>query len=51
MSESGVKMNVKRMRTRYGELLRQQVAQTVSDPGDVDDELRYLMSVLHDYVT
>ena len=51
MSESGVKMNVKRMRTRYGELLRQQVAQTVSDPGDVDDELRYLMSVLQDYVT
>ena len=51
MSESGVKMNVKRMRARYGDLLRQQVAQTVSDPRDVDDEIRFLMSVLQDYVT
>jgi RNA polymerase sigma-70 factor (ECF subfamily) len=34
------------MRQRYRELLREEVAQTVDNPEDVDDELRYLCSAL-----
>ena len=51
LTESAIKMNVKRMRARYGDLLRHQVAQTVFDPRDVDDEIRYLISILQDHVT
>jgi hypothetical protein len=34
------------MRQRYRALLREQVAQTVENPGDVDEELRYLCAAL-----
>jgi hypothetical protein len=34
------------MRERYRNLLRDEVAQTVEDPGDVDDEIRYLCASL-----
>ncbi len=37
---------LRRMRQRYRELLRAEVAATVREPGDVDDELRYLVSIL-----
>jgi RNA polymerase sigma-70 factor (ECF subfamily) len=46
MSEGAVKVAIHRLRRRFGALLREEVAQTVSNPGDVDGELRYLMSVL-----
>lgn len=46
MSEAAVKSAVHRMRHRFGEMLRAEVAQTVADPADVDDELRYLFSVV-----
>lgn len=46
MSESAVKMSVSRLRQRYGELLRSEVAQTVTEPANVEDELRHLMSAL-----
>ena len=46
MTESAVKVAVHRLRQRYGALLREEVARTVEDPGRVDDELRYLFSVL-----
>ncbi len=45
MTEESVKVAVHRLRQRYGELLREEIAQTVNDPADVDDELRYLLSV------
>jgi RNA polymerase sigma-70 factor (ECF subfamily) len=45
MTEDAVKASVHRLRQRYGELLRQEIAQTVNDPADVDDELHYLLSV------
>ncbi|MCL4788512.1 MAG: RNA polymerase sigma factor [Verrucomicrobia bacterium] len=48
MTEGAVKVAVHRMRQRYGELLRAEVAQTVSTPTEVNDELRYLVSVLRD---
>lgn len=46
LKEGTVKVAVHRLRHRYGELLRAQVAQTVRDPAEVDDELRYLVQVL-----
>ena len=46
MSEGAVKVAVHRLRQRYGELLRQEVAQTVADEEAVDAELRYLVQAL-----
>jgi len=45
-SESGVKMAVHRLRKRYGELLRQEISQTVAGPGDVEEEIRALLAAL-----
>jgi len=46
MSEAAVKVAVHRLRQRYRELLRAEIANTVANPGEVEDELRYLLSVL-----
>lgn len=46
MSEGAVKVAIHRMRQRYGELLRNEIARTVSSPAEVDEELRYLISVV-----
>ena len=43
MSEDAVKVAVHRLRKRFRELLTAEVAQTVSDPNDVRDEIRYLI--------
>ncbi len=45
-SESAVKTRIHRMRKRHQQLVRDEIAQTVADAGDVDDELRYLIAVL-----
>ncbi len=45
-SESGVKMAVHRMRRRYGQLLRQEISQTVARPEDVEEEIRALLAAL-----
>ena len=45
MSEGAVKVAVHRLRKRFRELLRQEIAQTLDDEADVEDELRYLCSV------
>ena len=37
---------VHRLRGRYRELLRAEIAQTVATPADVDEELQHLMAVL-----
>jgi hypothetical protein len=34
------------MRRRYGELLRQEVAATIDDPADIEDELRTLLAII-----
>jgi DNA-directed RNA polymerase specialized sigma24 family protein len=44
--EGTFKSDVHRLRRRYGELLREELARTVASPGDVDDELRHLIAVL-----
>jgi RNA polymerase sigma-70 factor (ECF subfamily) len=41
-----VKVTVHRLRQRFRELLREEIAQTVSSPQDVDDEVRYLFATL-----
>ncbi|HMJ89949.1 MAG TPA: sigma-70 family RNA polymerase sigma factor [Candidatus Acidoferrum sp.] len=46
MTEGAVKVAVHRFRQRYRELLRREIAHTVSSPAEVDEELRYLFAVL-----
>jgi len=43
LSESGVKVAVHRLRRRYRALLRELIAETVTSPGEVEDELRHLL--------
>lgn len=46
MSVSAVTSIIHRMRLRYRELFRDEIAQTVVDPAEVDDEIRHLIEVL-----
>jgi RNA polymerase sigma factor (sigma-70 family) len=46
LSEGAVKLAAFRLRQRYREHLRAEVAQTVPQPEDVEDELRHLMTVV-----
>jgi RNA polymerase sigma-70 factor (ECF subfamily) len=46
LSEEAIKKAVQRMRRRYYELFRQEIAQTVATPGEVEEELRHLCEVL-----
>lgn len=46
LSDGAIRVAVHRLRTRYGELLRREIAATLADPKDVDDELRHLLAVL-----
>jgi RNA polymerase sigma-70 factor (ECF subfamily) len=43
MSEGNVRVLVHRLRKRYRELLKQEVAQTLADPAQADEEMRALM--------
>ncbi len=45
MSEGAIKVAVHRLRQRYGELLREEIARTVSSAEEVDQELRHLIAV------
>lgn len=42
ISEGAVKMAVHRMRRRFGDLLRNEVAETLTDPTEVEEELQFL---------
>jgi len=46
MSESAVKVAVHRLRQRFGKLLRNAIAETVSNESDLNEEMRYLVAVL-----
>ena len=46
MSEGAVKVAIHRMRQRFHDALREEVAQTVTHPEEVGDEIRYLLSAL-----
>lgn len=45
MSETAVKVAIHRLRARFRELIRAEVAATVNDPEDVTEELRHLIAV------
>ncbi len=45
MSEGAVKVAVHRLRKRFRELLRREIAQTLDEHENIEDELRYLCSV------
>ncbi|PWT82267.1 MAG: RNA polymerase subunit sigma-24 [Acidobacteria bacterium] len=46
MTENAVRQAFHRFRQRYQSLLREEIAQTVATPGDVEDELRHLIAVV-----
>ncbi len=45
-TEAALKMAVQRLRRRYGELLREEIAHTVAGPEQIEDELRHFCEVL-----
>lgn len=45
-SEGALKVAIHRLRKRYRELFRQEIADTVADPSEVESEIRYLAAVL-----
>jgi len=46
MTEGAVKVAVHRMRGRYREILREEIARTVGHPDDIDEEIRGLFAAL-----
>jgi RNA polymerase sigma factor (sigma-70 family) len=46
LSEEAARQAASRLRKRYRELLRDQVAQTLAEPGDVEKEIRHLFEAL-----
>lgn len=49
MTEGAVKAAVQRLRKRFGGLLRAEIAETLADPADTDDELRHLLLVIRPF--
>src|SRR5882757_1090165 len=45
-SEGALKVAIHRLRKRYRELFRQEIADTVADPGEAESELRFLAAAL-----
>lgn len=46
VTEAALKAVVYRLRCRYGEVFRDEIAQTVEQPEDVEEEIRHLLAVL-----
>jgi hypothetical protein len=46
MSEGAVKTAAYRLRIRYRELLREEIARTVDSPAEVDEEIRSMIAAL-----
>ena len=44
MKEGTIRMAVLRMRRHFGYLLRAEIAQTIADPTELDEELRHLVA-------
>jgi RNA polymerase sigma-70 factor (ECF subfamily) len=47
VSEGAARVAVHRFRRRYQELLRTEIGRTVAHPGEIEDEVRYLLQVLN----
>jgi RNA polymerase sigma-70 factor (ECF subfamily) len=48
VSEASLKWAVHKLRARYRELVREEIAHTVNSADEIDDEIRHLFSVLAD---
>ena len=46
LTEGAVKVTVHRLRQRYGELLRAEVARTVGSEAEIAEELRHLIAIV-----
>jgi RNA polymerase sigma factor (sigma-70 family) len=46
MTEGAVRVAVHRLRRRYGDILRREIAATLDDPAQIDDEIRGLFTAL-----
>ena len=46
MTENAVKQAFHRLRERYRQILREEIAHTVATPGEIEDELRHLIAIL-----
>lgn len=46
LTEGAVKVAIHRLRKRFRELIKAEISQTVPEPGQVQEELRYLVEVL-----
>lgn len=46
ISEGALKVAIHRLRRRFRELVRKEVAQTLYDPAELDDEMRHLVAAL-----
>lgn len=49
MTEKMLREAFHRLRWRYRQLLREEIAQTVMAPGEIEDELRHLIAILRAY--
>ena len=45
IDENAVGVSLHRMRQKFGQLLRQEIAQTVASSADIDDEIKYLVAI------
>ena len=45
-TEGAVRVAVHRLRRKFQKRLREEIAETVADPSEVDDEIRYLLRAL-----
>lgn len=46
MTEGALQVALHRLRRRFGDLLRSEIAHTVTRPEDVDDEIRQLVATI-----
>ncbi|MBV8451441.1 MAG: sigma-70 family RNA polymerase sigma factor [Deltaproteobacteria bacterium] len=46
MSEGALKVAIHRLRRRFAQSLREEIARTVVSPAEVDEEIRYLLAVI-----
>ncbi|MEO8350787.1 MAG: sigma-70 family RNA polymerase sigma factor, partial [Chthoniobacteraceae bacterium] len=46
LSEGAAKVAIHRLRRRFRDTVRHEVAQTLHNPADLDDEMRYLVAAL-----
>lgn len=46
ISEAAIKSVMHRLRRRHREILREEISHTVAQPGEIEDEIRHLLSIL-----